>query len=74
MIASHHPLHHPFDHATFRKSSYSATGDCVEVAVLDGGAGVRDSKNRHGDLLVFGSPGWSAFLRWATSDTMTTPS
>ncbi|MEU9871059.1 DUF397 domain-containing protein [Actinomadura sp. NPDC048021] len=34
--------------ATWRKSSYSGTGnqsDCVELAALEGEVGVRDSKN-----------------------------
>ncbi|MFC4913427.1 DUF397 domain-containing protein [Actinomadura gamaensis] len=35
------------DHATWRKSSYSGTeqGDCVELADLVGGIGLRDSKD-----------------------------
>ncbi|WP_253883958.1 DUF397 domain-containing protein [Actinomadura rupiterrae] len=35
------------DHTTWRKSSHSGTeqGDCVELAALAGGVGVRDSKD-----------------------------
>jgi Domain of unknown function (DUF397) len=46
------------------KSSLSmATGDCVEVAMLpDGGAAVRDSKDRGGAVLRFTPDEWLAFL------------
>ncbi|MGY1438945.1 DUF397 domain-containing protein [Streptomyces reniochalinae] len=51
---------------TWRKSSYSANngGNCLEVA--DGHTGarlpVRDSKDPHGPVLLFGNRAWTAFL------------
>lgn len=49
----------------WRKSSYSAQGNCVEVSFLDGGRRVamRDSKDRAGPLLVFSDDAWQRFLR-----------
>jgi Domain of unknown function (DUF397) len=45
------------------KSSLSfASGDCVEVASLDGGVGVRDSKHPAGPVLRFTAAEWRAFL------------
>jgi hypothetical protein len=46
------------------KSSLSlAQGSCVEVAsLLDGGVGVRDSKDPSGPVLRFTSDEWRAFL------------
>ncbi len=48
----------------WRKSSYSETsGQCVEIAFLDGGmVGVRDSKNPAGPALIFTPSEWSAFI------------
>lgn len=49
----------------WRKSSYSTEqdiGTCVEVAWLDGGVGVRDSKNPSGPHLTFAPGSWSAFV------------
>ncbi|WP_440100360.1 DUF397 domain-containing protein [Streptosporangium sp. H16] len=50
--------------AIWRKSGFSAaSGNCVEVARLSGQRfAVRDSKDRGGRVLVFGGPGWSAFV------------
>lgn len=49
--------------AVWRKSSYSGAGnDCVEIALVGNGAGIRDSKNPGGPVLIFGAPEWSAFL------------
>ncbi|MEV0751409.1 DUF397 domain-containing protein [Streptosporangium sp. NPDC050280] len=49
---------------TWRKSSYSGSGDnCVEVAALPGGGqAVRDSKNPGGPVLKFTPSEWSAFI------------
>lgn len=48
--------------AHWRKSSYSATqGECVEVAPLAGGVGVRDSKRRRAGTLVTTRTAWSVF-------------
>jgi hypothetical protein len=39
--------------ATWRKSSFSgAVGNCVELSWLDGQAGVRNSRDPHGPVLV----------------------
>jgi len=47
----------------FRKSSYSATeSHCVEVASLENGAGMRDTKHRDLGALFFDSGEWQAFL------------
>lgn len=53
------------ERAVFRKSSYSSDGygGCVEVAEVTGIYGVRDSKNRHGSMLVFNSHEWNCFIR-----------
>ncbi|MFC6086311.1 DUF397 domain-containing protein [Sphaerisporangium aureirubrum] len=49
--------------AQWRKSSFSANENCVEVAAdLPGRFAVRDSKNPTGAALVFRSAEWSAFL------------
>ncbi len=51
----------------WRKSSYSngAGGMCVEVADVDGGVVVRDSKNPSGPVLAFTDGEWDAFLAGA---------
>ncbi|MBF6240609.1 Domain of uncharacterised function (DUF397) [Nocardia otitidiscaviarum] len=47
----------------FKSSHSSAQGECVEVALLAGGAvGVRDSKNATGSALVFMPSAWDAFV------------
>ncbi|WP_326552422.1 DUF397 domain-containing protein [Micromonospora sp. NBC_01813] len=48
----------------WRKSTRSGEngGNCVEVAALGGGVGVRDSKDQAGPVLRFGPTAWSAFL------------
>jgi len=49
--------------AVWRKVSYSNGngGNCVEVADLDGGRAVRDSKNPTGPALTFTATEWAAF-------------
>ncbi len=50
--------------AEWRKSSRSGGGNnCVEVAFVSAGVGVRDSKNRQGAAFVFGSEAWSSFVK-----------
>jgi hypothetical protein len=45
------------------KSSLSlANGNCVEVASLQGGVGVRDSMDAAGPVLKFAPDKWHAFL------------
>jgi hypothetical protein len=50
--------------ATWRKSSYSGTGngDCVEVAFAQERTAVRDSKDDAGVPLSFTPQAWRAFL------------
>jgi hypothetical protein len=53
------------EHLVWRKSTRSDGngGQCVEVADLpDGGAAVRDSKNRDGAALLFTKDEWAAFV------------
>jgi predicted secreted Zn-dependent protease len=47
---------------SWRKSSVSASGDCVEVALASGSILVRDSKQRKPYVLEFTSTEWQAFL------------
>ena len=48
------------------KSSFSAAGNCVEVAHLpSGGVAVRDSKDRAKAPHVYDRPEWEAFLAGA---------
>ncbi|MEU6023505.1 DUF397 domain-containing protein [Micromonospora sp. NPDC048871] len=52
--------------ATWRKSSRSASGECVEVADnLPGVIGVRDSKDITGPVLTFDPPTWRRFIAFA---------
>lgn len=47
----------------WRKSSYSGNGggDCVEVAHIQGGIVVRDTKDRTGPMLGFAPETWRSF-------------
>ena len=45
------------------KSSFSASGNCIEVKITDSTICVRDSKNRQGSFLTFNSAEWKAFLK-----------
>jgi len=47
---------------SWRKSSASASGDCVEVAAQDGHVLLRDSKGRQSHILKFTVPEWDVFL------------
>ncbi|TDC00855.1 DUF397 domain-containing protein [Micromonospora fluostatini] len=48
--------------ATWRKSTRSGNGECVEVAVdLPGVVAVRDSKDPHGPVLAFTRVAWRSF-------------
>jgi Domain of unknown function (DUF397) len=44
------------------RSSKCSANDCVEVAFVDDRVAVRDSKNRHGSVLVFAADEWRSFL------------
>ncbi|OLB74514.1 MAG: DUF397 domain-containing protein [Actinobacteria bacterium 13_2_20CM_2_71_6] len=48
--------------ASWRKSSNSEIGDCVEVAPLADQVGVRDSKDPAGPVLRFTRSEWKAFV------------
>jgi hypothetical protein len=51
--------------AVWRKASRSngnGGNNCVEVAFLETGVAVRDSKNRSGPALMFTPAEWSAFV------------
>ncbi|MBQ1047950.1 DUF397 domain-containing protein [Micromonospora sp. C51] len=49
--------------AEWRTSTRSVgNGNCVEVATIDGGVAVRDSKDRHGPVLTFPPSAWNAFV------------
>jgi len=47
-------------HASFRKSSFSEGGDCVDVAAVEV-IGIRDSHDPDGPVLVFTRTVWDAF-------------
>jgi uncharacterized protein DUF397 len=58
-------LSHHLNDAVWTKASRSnGTGgnNCVEVAFLDTGVAVRDSKNRTGPALMFTQAEWTAFV------------
>ncbi len=56
-------VHGLFEGATWRKSSTSDTGGCVEVAYAQGLIGVRDSKEQgQGPIHVYTEKEWTAFL------------
>jgi Domain of unknown function (DUF397) len=48
--------------ATWRKATRSGYNGCVEVGLVDGQIAVRDSKDRHGPVLMFTPHEWEAFL------------
>lgn len=59
----------PLTGVTWIKATASAgNGQCVEVARLDDGIGVRDSKDPQGPILRFTAAEWSAFLDGAKGD------
>jgi hypothetical protein len=60
--------------ARWRKSSYSGTNGCVEVAVVGDRVAVRDSKDRGGPVLLFTSDEWEAFLAGARDHEFDPPS
>lgn len=46
----------------WRKSSASAQGDCLEVAISTDSILIRDSKKRTSNILEFSFSEWQAFL------------
>ena len=58
-------LTHQLDAAIWKKASRSngnGGNNCVEVAFLDTGVAVRDSKDRSGPALMFTMAEWTAFV------------
>jgi len=53
---------------TWRTSSYTDTGECIEVGQFAAECLVRDSKDREGPQLAFSLRAWAAFTRQASSD------
>lgn len=53
--------HHAVD-VPWTKSTFSGTGNCVEVAVTAQQVMVRDSKNPQGPVLTFTPAEWDCFL------------
>jgi hypothetical protein len=51
--------------ANWRKSRYSGSNGCVEVAFVGGRVAVRDSKDPDGPVLLFTRHEWSVFLAGA---------
>ncbi|MCT9093494.1 DUF397 domain-containing protein [Streptomyces sp. ASQP_92] len=47
------------------KSSYSGAegNSCIEIAPLNSGVGIRDSKDKEGPALVVSHTTWAAFVR-----------
>jgi hypothetical protein len=52
----------PQPDGAWRTSTRSSSTNCVEVAALDEGIAVRDSKDRGGPTLRFASTSWREFL------------
>lgn len=46
----------------WRRSGYCATANCLQVAPLDNGVGVRDSKSSAGPILRFSRDEFTAFI------------
>lgn len=64
-MLTHQLAHAELAAATWRKASRSngnGGNNCVEVAFLDTGVAVRDSKDRSGPALMFTTAEWTAFV------------
>jgi hypothetical protein len=48
--------------AVWRKSTFSESNGCVEVALLNEQVAVRDSKDPRGPVLLFSAAEWEAFV------------
>lgn len=48
---------------TWRRSTWCAAANCVEVSNADGAVAVRDSKRTDGAVLVYTSDEWRAFVQ-----------
>jgi hypothetical protein len=49
--------------ASWRKSTHSGSGSCLEVAFVGETIAVRDSKHRAGPVLLFTLTEWEAFTQ-----------
>jgi len=47
----------------WRRPSFCASGECVEIAELNGMVVMRDSKDPHGHMLHYTTEEWRAFIR-----------
>jgi len=47
----------------WRKSSFSASGNCVEVAIQGGNVFIRDSKKPNGEVLSISYLAWQRFIQ-----------
>lgn len=56
---------------TWRVSSWSAGGNCVEVAESKTAILVRDTKDRSRGILSFPSTAWEDFIRAVQTDSIT---
>jgi hypothetical protein len=60
----------------WRKSSFSESVNCVEVAINDRAVSIRDSKARNNEALSFSSSAWQEFtqaVRYSSQPTSTIP-
>jgi hypothetical protein len=48
--------------STWRTSSWSISGECVEVGSVGTEVVIRDSKNRGGSVLSFSATAWERFI------------
>jgi hypothetical protein len=48
--------------AVWRKSTFSESNGCIEVAFVGEQVAIRDSKDRSGPVLTFSPTEWEAFL------------
>jgi hypothetical protein len=48
---------------TWRKSSFSESGNCIEVAAQDRSVLIRDSKNPEKGMLAVSSLAWRTFIQ-----------
>jgi hypothetical protein len=58
---------------SWRKSTRSASGECLEVAFAENSALVRDSKDQEGPVLRFTLSEWGAFLAGVRSSEFDMP-
>lgn len=57
--------------AVWHKSSFSASGNCVEVATQDRSVFIKDSKNPENGILIVSSLAWQSFIQAIRHNTAT---